>query len=38
MQIDSSIKGGFIAKLEDTVFDGSVATQLQRLKKQLARG
>ena len=38
MQIDSSIKGGFIAKLGDTVFDGSVATQLQRLKRQLARG
>jgi len=38
MQVDSSIKGGFIAKLGDTVFDGSVATQLQRLKRQLARG
>ena len=38
MQVDASIKGGFIAKLGDTVFDGSVATQLQRLKRQLARG
>ena len=38
MRVDSSIKGGFIAKLGDTVFDGSVATQLQRLKRQLARG
>ncbi len=38
MRVDSSIKGGFIAKLGDTVFDGSVVTQLQRLKRQLARG
>ena len=32
------LEGGFIVQLEDTVFDASVATQLQRLKQQLARG
>jgi F-type H+-transporting ATPase subunit delta len=36
--IDPGIKGGFIARLGDTVFDGSVATQLQRMKELLARG
>ena len=36
--IDPEIKGGFIARLGDTVFDGSVATQLQRMKELLARG
>lgn len=35
---DSTIKGGIIVRLGDTVFDGSVATQLQRLKSLLARG
>ena len=35
---DPQIQGGFIVQLEDTVFDASVATQLQRLKQQLARG
>ncbi len=35
---DAQIQGGFIVQLEDTVFDASVATQLQRLKQQLAKG
>ena len=35
---DTQIQGGFIVQLEDTVFDASVATQLQRLKQQLAKG
>ena len=36
--VDAAIKGGFIARLGDTVFDGSVAAQLQRMKMLLARG
>ena len=36
--IDAEIQGGFIVQLDDTVFDASVATQLQRLKQQLAQG
>ena len=35
---DSTIKGGIIVRLGDTVFDGSVVTQLQRLRSLLARG
>ncbi|MCY4401205.1 MAG: ATP synthase F1 subunit delta [Candidatus Poribacteria bacterium] len=35
---DERIQGGFIVQLGDTVFDASVATQLQRLKQQLAKG
>ena len=35
---DAQIQGGFIVQLDDTVFDASVATQLQRLKQQLAHG
>ena len=35
---DPQIQGGFIVQLDDTVFDASVTTQLQRLKHQLARG
>ena len=38
IHIDSAIQGGFIAKLGDTVFDGSIKTQLERMKSQLARG
>ena len=37
-ETDEQIQGGFIVKLDDTVFDASVATQLQRLKRQLAKG
>ena len=35
---DAAIKGGIIVRLGDTVFDGSVATQLQRLRSVLAKG
>ena len=38
INIDSTIQGGFIAKLGDTVFDGSIKTQLEQMKLQLARG
>ena len=36
--IDAQIQGGFIVRLEDTVFDASIATQLQHLRQQLAEG
>ena len=36
--VDAEIQGGFIVQLDDTVFDASVATQLQRLRQQLASG
>ena len=36
--VDAEIQGGFIVRLDDTVFDASVATQLQRLRQQLAEG
>ena len=36
--VDAAIKGGFIVRLGDTVFDGSVAAQLERMKMLLARG
>ena len=36
--IDPEIQGGFIVQLDDTVFDASLATRLQHLKRQLARG
>ena len=37
-ETDAQIQGGFVVQLGDTVFDASVATQLQRLKRQLAKG
>ncbi|MYF99952.1 ATP synthase F1 subunit delta [Candidatus Poribacteria bacterium] len=37
-ETDEQIQGGFIVQLGDTVFDASVATQLQRLKQRLAKG
>ncbi len=37
-ETDEQIQGGFIVQVDDTVFDASIATQLQRLKQQLARG
>lgn len=37
-EIDEQIQGGFIVQVDDTVFDVSISTQLQRLKQQLARG
>ena len=36
--VDAEIQGGFIVRLDDTVFDASVATQLQHLKQRLAEG
>ena len=36
--MDAHIQGGFIVQLDDTVFDASVASQLQRLKQKLAKG
>ena len=35
---DAQIQGGFIVQLDDTVFDASVPSQLQRLRQQLAKG
>ena len=35
---DAAIQGGIIARLGDTVFDGSIAAQLQRMRTLLARG
>ncbi|MCE2399545.1 ATP synthase F1 subunit delta [Candidatus Poribacteria bacterium] len=37
-ETDEQIQGGFIVQLGDTVFDASITTQLQRLKRQLAKG
>lgn len=36
--VDAAVQGGFIVQLDDTVFDASIATQLRRLKQQLAKG
>lgn len=36
--IDADIRGGTVVRLGDTVFDGSVVTQLQRMRTLLARG
>jgi F-type H+-transporting ATPase subunit delta len=36
VQIDRSLKGGVVARVGDLVLDGSMATQLERLHKQLA--
>ncbi|MDR3627684.1 MAG: ATP synthase F1 subunit delta, partial [Ignavibacteriaceae bacterium] len=38
LKIDSDIIGGFIAKVDDTVFDASLKHQLELLKKQLLKG
>ena len=35
---DVEIQGGVIARLGDTVFDGSITSQLQRMRALLARG
>lgn len=37
-ETDEQIQGGFIVQLGDTVFDASIASQLQRLQQQLAKG
>jgi F-type H+-transporting ATPase subunit delta len=36
--VDKSVKGGFIARVGDTVLDGSVKRQLEILKKKLTEG
>jgi len=36
--VDKSVKGGFIARVGDTVLDGSVKRQLEVLKKKLKEG
>lgn len=36
--VDKSVKGGFIARVGDTVLDGSVKRQLEILKKKLKEG
>ena len=35
-RVDTSLKGGAIARVGDTVFDGSLVRHLQRLQEQLA--
>jgi F0F1-type ATP synthase delta subunit len=35
-QVDLALQGGIVARIGDTVFDGSVETQLQRLHRRLA--
>ena len=35
--VDGNIKGGIIIKVGDEVIDGSVASQLRKLRKELAR-
>ncbi len=35
---DAAIQGGIIVRLGDTVFDGSITSQLQRMRTLLARG
>ena len=34
-QVDASVRGGIVARVGDTVFDGSVSTHLERLRKCL---
>ncbi len=34
--VDQRIRGGMVARIGDTVFDGSLTTQLQRLHRRLA--
>jgi len=36
--LDKSLVGGFLAQVDDTVYDGSVRRQLEILKQQLAGG
>jgi F-type H+-transporting ATPase subunit delta len=37
-RVDSTIIGGIVARVGGTVYDGSVTTQLQKLKARLAEG
>jgi F-type H+-transporting ATPase subunit delta len=36
--VDPSIIGGVIARIGSTVYDGSIATQLEKMKEKLAAG
>ena len=36
--VDPAVVGGVVARVGDEVFDGSVATRLDRAKQQLATG
>jgi F-type H+-transporting ATPase subunit delta len=36
-RVDPSIVGGAVTRIGSTVYDGSVTTQLQKLKQQLIR-
>ena len=38
IKIDNGLKAGFIARLGDQVFDGSLDSQLSRLRRELAAG
>ena len=35
-QVDAGVRGGVVARVGDTVFDGSVNTHLERLRQRLA--
>ncbi len=35
-QVDASVRGGVVARVGDTVFDGSINTHLERLRQRLA--
>ena len=37
-QVDPALIGGIVAKVDSTVYDGSVARQLQRIKETIANG
>ena len=36
IQVDAGVRGGVVARVGDTVFDGSVNTHLERLRQRLA--
>jgi F0F1-type ATP synthase delta subunit len=36
--VDASVLGGAVIRVGDRLFDASVATQLERLRKRLAAG
>jgi len=38
VEVDEDLKAGFVARLGDTVFDGSLAAQLDRLRRTLVAG
>ena len=35
VRTDPSLIGGVVARIGDTIYDGSVTTQLERMKKRL---